>query len=1386
MDTASQQQGAADSAPPVEDTPLVPEERVLNWADAGAEPDPAAEQLPLESQGEPTGVETEEPADIPAEATENDFDFDLEVEGAALGAPATDEGLVLTQQDIAEEEVLDFDPDALPEEKPELVSPASPHPELDDLVEQAETLETDQTCDDDDQISPPPTSPALVQEGAAEGAPDTEPVVVGHSSATSSRGPKDPTAKPRRGRASGKFLAQKNRTRRWWTDFEEFADFLYQNTSTRTTRGYTLPRLKWDHATEQQQQLIACFKHILQVAASHYQILTTTAAIFPHYRNWAEQYGFCGDLANVEQFKRAYRPIDLVDYIIPRAVPAILTWAQVNPYRDPVLGEHHRPGDKVLDLVGPRVFASIVAREIEVVSSQGAASSAPSSSAETRRVLLAVPKVPEPAVPPKDTRVFGPREPDHPPPSTAAPAASPGWTPSLRTVSQPKEVPAAHPPPKERPVQHTSQVRSFPKASAPGAAEKRTAAKSGLEAGGSAAAKRPGVTSAPSSQPPKIPPAPRHRPDGAPEGTPLPSPPAVPPPPAYPPPAVPKAVDPKQVGPKAVGRSSSAPPKAAPRGSVLRVLERQKPIGPKASAKGAASGAPAQVTSARREQAVDPTERVRRDSRQVVLQARRDHDRRVLLSDRPTPSDIAASDDHLLQAVQRFVTGRPNITDRPVVLTPANSAYPVTRIARDGVWVRIRQLNQDDRTNLVRRLEAIPGALAPGSAGSDPDPYQLSDAEWQHSSITSGAGEQTLVAPDAEVSHLPDNDPAETLEPSDQTQSAPEVAQDVDVEIPDAGETAADSVVFEKVDDDVEIEQAAEDSAQGPQADEDEVLEFETTEVDQVLVDLTQLRLQEQRNRSRSPPEPPAPKRLRPTTKHSGGGSGSIYLLAQAPFADNIPKTKLLVSSSKAAKSSASAFIVPEDPEGAASSAPRAATPPQSNSPEKKGDKVQPPPPPSRPVPVPSQPSAVPRAASPASASGTARSRTPQAGPGTTSSASASKTNKVVRRAGDIDPSSGVLYKELPEKFKQAQSPKADSGATPFHPKNPPPLPKDPPVVRPKEQEWFPPPQKPTPSAAPASASASGAAVSAPVVEASTPSAPETASAEGAASGAPENLQLALPKKDRKPPPPAKPGFAGYNTAQQQQWAADRERQAREAEVQRQAKADNDYAQHVEAIRRRSARAHARENPERASSQIQRSVPSEASRVAWQTRAINHGSYSSYEYPAPAGLVRVCLDWHKTLDCDLKKDNLWQPTAFLLQELKDVVHLAKGQVEFVILSYGGVDRNQDTHRHAGAFAEHCRRSGLPFSTTIVTCDRPIGRGGKASCLCPLNAHILVDDAADILNEAAECELICIQAFGNGYGWCDELKQLFRDYTFEQLRAQAAKPLPAKYDKYRQR
>ena len=122
MDTASQQQGAADSAPPVEDTPLVPEERVLNWADAGAEPDPAAEQLPLESQGEPTGVETEEPADIPAEATENDFDFDLEVEGAALGAPATDEGLVLTQQDIAEEEVLDFDPDALPEEKPELVS----------------------------------------------------------------------------------------------------------------------------------------------------------------------------------------------------------------------------------------------------------------------------------------------------------------------------------------------------------------------------------------------------------------------------------------------------------------------------------------------------------------------------------------------------------------------------------------------------------------------------------------------------------------------------------------------------------------------------------------------------------------------------------------------------------------------------------------------------------------------------------------------------------------------------------------------------------------------------------------------------------------------------------------------------------------------------------------------------------------------------------------------------------------------------------------------------------------------------------------------------------------------------------------------------------------
>ena len=574
MDTASQQQGAADSAPPVEDTPLVPEERVLDWADAGAEPDASAEQLPLESQDGPTGVETEEPADIAAEA--NQLDYDLEVEGAALGAPATEEGLELTQQDIAEEEVLDFDPDALPEEKPELVSPASPHPELDDLVQQSEAVDTDQTCDDDDdQISLPPTSPALVQEGAAQGAPDTEPVVVGHSSATSSRGPKEPNPK-RRGKSGGKFLAQKQRTRRLWTDFEEFAEFLRHNTSTRRTKGYSLPRLRWDQATEQQQQLIACFQHILQVAASHYQILTTTAAVFPHYRSWAENYGFCGDLANVEQFKRAHRPIDLVDYIVPRAVPATLTWAQVNPYRDPVLGEHHRPGDKVLELVGPRVFASIVAREIEVVSSQGAASSAPSSSADTRRVLLAVPKVPEPAVPPKDTRVFGPREPDHPPPATSAPAASPGWTPSLRTTSQrPKEVPAAHPPPKERLVQHTSQVRSFP--SAQGAAEKRTAAKSGLEAGGPAAAKRPGVTSAPSSQPPAIPPAPRNRPDGAPEGTPLPSPPAVPPPPAYPPPAVPKAVDPKQVGPpKAVGRSSSAPPKATPRGSVLKVLERHK------------------------------------------------------------------------------------------------------------------------------------------------------------------------------------------------------------------------------------------------------------------------------------------------------------------------------------------------------------------------------------------------------------------------------------------------------------------------------------------------------------------------------------------------------------------------------------------------------------------------------------------------------------------------------------------------------------------------------------------------------------------------------------------------------------------------------------------
>ena len=55
---------------------------------------------------------------------------------------------------------------------------------------------------------------------------------------------------------------------------------------------------------------------------------------------------------------------------------------------------------------------------------------------------------------------------------------------------------------------------------------------------------------------------------------------------------------------------------------------------------------------------------------------------------------------------------------------------------------------------LVPRLEAIPGALAPGAAASEPDPYLLPDIEWQH-----------LVAPGSEHTHLPDNDPDKVLEP---------------------------------------------------------------------------------------------------------------------------------------------------------------------------------------------------------------------------------------------------------------------------------------------------------------------------------------------------------------------------------------------------------------------------------------------------------------------------------------------------------------------------------------------------------------------------------------------------------------------------------------------
>ena len=173
---------------------------------------------------------------------------------------------------------LDLEPKEEPdfEAEPEPVAEASEPPAVESASSSVFAPVFVQHFDNfvDEEVPPPPTSPYLAAEGAALGAPTTGHVRTGHTPA----GPSQPARK--RGNKAGKAKQTSKLIKRWQTDFDRLANWLYRET------GFDLRYFHHAQANPEFIWTLKVFKSLLEYGTPN-QILVQIGNIFPPYRNWA-------------------------------------------------------------------------------------------------------------------------------------------------------------------------------------------------------------------------------------------------------------------------------------------------------------------------------------------------------------------------------------------------------------------------------------------------------------------------------------------------------------------------------------------------------------------------------------------------------------------------------------------------------------------------------------------------------------------------------------------------------------------------------------------------------------------------------------------------------------------------------------------------------------------------------------------------------------------------------------------------------------------------------------------------------------------------------------------------------------------------------------------
>ena len=162
--------------------------------------------------------------------------------------------------------------------------------------------------------------------------------------------------------------------------------------------------------------------------------------------------------------------------------------------------------------------------------------------------------------------------------------------------------------------------------------------------------------------------------------------------------------------------------------------------------------------------------------------------------------------------------------------------------------------------------------------------------------------------------------------------------------------------------------------------------------------------------------------------------------------------------------------------------------------------------------------------------------------------------------------------------------------------------------------------------------------------------------------------------------------------------------------------------------------------------------------------------------------VVVCIDWHDTIDQALNP--IGELSSRLVEKLRLLTRVAGNQIEFHIISYAGASKVESTRAGAEHVISQLIAEGLPFRELHLA-RHPCGRQGKASVISALQAHCLVDDRSDIINECSQLGIKTIRSEGRSdkeLCWIAEIEDWIRLEGIKYI-LHARRPIQLRADQY---